>query len=270
MPFPRETEAALLYAHLAEEPPSVSTQDQTRPRALDAVIAGGHVKEPEDRFPSAAAMVAAAREALAGDTAPVEVPSASLAEATRAPAANGAVRSRFGETLVDPAVVRAAPSVEAARPHRELPSWLLKSLAIAIPVLAFVGFLIGRSGGEQQEPARNVAAAGPLTLRFTEDWELLGDRDPIPGLVLTDPIALGLADENHPAELRAGVAASAAGALVLPPSLIARLDELPNAETVRVGDVAALRYRGLRHRELTASSPSTSSPRAAAPRRSRA
>ena len=122
------------------------------------MIARGLAKEPEERFASATAMVAAAREALDADAAPVEVPPR-LRSIRPRPAPNGDARARFGETLVDPALVRTAPSIEAAPPRRELPSWLLKALAIAIPVLAFLGFLIGRAGGEEQEPAR-IAGRG--------------------------------------------------------------------------------------------------------------
>jgi hypothetical protein len=117
-------------------------------------------------------------------------------------------------------------------------------------VLALAGFLLGRSGGEEREPARNVAVAGPLTLRFTSDWQLVGGQQAIPGLELTDPVALTHQDADHPAELRAGVADEAEGALVLPPALLAQLEEVPRAETVRLGSLPALRYRDLRHREL--------------------
>ena len=258
VPFPRETEAALLYAHLSEPPPRVTEQDPTLPVELDAVIARGLAKEPADRYGSAAALVEAARVALDAGPALLEVPADLSAPPTRFAAAatetepEPAVetRSRFGETLVDPGLARTAPTIEAEKPRREVPSWVLKTLAVAVPVLAFFGFLLGRSGGEEQEPARNVAAAGPITLRFTGDWTLLSNQEPIPGLALSDPIALALEDEDHPAELRAGFAPDAEGALALPPALIAQLEEVPSPATVRLGDVPALRYRGLRHREL--------------------
>jgi hypothetical protein len=157
---------------------------------------------------------------------------------------------RFGETLADPGLVRAAPTIETDPPRREVPQWVLRSLLVSVFVLALLGFLLGRSGGSEREPARNLAAAGPLELRFTSDWELTGPGEPIEGLALADPIFLSLDDENHPAELRAGVAPAAEGALALPPALLGQLDEVPSPETVRLGNVPALRYRSLRHREL--------------------
>ena len=253
VPFPRETEAALLYAHLSEPPPSVSAAGPVaarppstpcRPRPREG--AGGPVRVRDrarrrrargarDRHGARRGAVHSSGRPGAGDHCRL-------------------VRRRPRRASARPSstrrLVREAPSIEAAKPRREVPSSALKALAIAIPVLAFLGFLIGRSGGEEQEPARNVAVAGPLALRFTEDWELLADQEPIAGLELTDPIALAHGDEDHPAELHAGVAAEAEGALVLPPALIAQLDEVPSAATVRLGAVPALRYSGLHHREL--------------------
>jgi hypothetical protein len=246
VPFPLETEAALLYAHLSEPPPRPSDRAPGLPPALDAVVAKGLAKAPSERYSSARELVAAARSALAGGT---PVRSAPAAQAPPPVASNGDGRARFGETLVDPAIVRTAPAIEVGAERRELPRGLIRTLALLVPALALVGFLLGRSGAEETEPPRNVAAAGPVTLHFTDDWQLTG-LEPIEGLVLTDPIGLVREDEDRPAELRAGVATAAEGSFMLPPSFLAQLEELPRAETVRLGQVPALRYRGLRHREL--------------------
>jgi hypothetical protein len=244
VPYPRDTEAALLYAHLTEPPPLASDRVAGLPAPLDAVIAKGLAKQPEDRYHSASELVAAARVALA-EAPPTPLP----APASTAAGSNGDARARFGETLVDPGFVRTAPAIEIGPERRELPGALIKTLVLLVPLLALLGFLLGRSSADEQEPARNVAAAGPLTLRFTNDWELT-NLEPIEGLALTDPIALVRDDEDRPAELHAGVAPAAEGSLVLPPSFLAQLDELPRAETVHLGSVPALRYRSLRHREL--------------------
>jgi Protein kinase domain len=247
VPYPHDTEAALLYAHLSEPAPRPSEHAIGLPPALDAVIAKGLAKDPADRYASASEVVAAARSALAGAAPVATMPTAS--EPVRA-GSNGDARSRFGETLVDPAIVRTAPEIDVGPERRELPRWLIRSLAVLVPVLAVFGFLLGRSGAEPQEPPRNVAAAGPITLRFTDDWRLLTSLESIPGLALTDPIGLAREDEDRPAELRGGVATAAEGSLVLPPAFLARLDELPEPASVRLGDVPALRYRNLRHRDL--------------------
>ena len=57
VPYVRETDAATMYAHIVEPPPRVSERRPELPRALDAVLAAGMAKVPEDRPPSAGALV---------------------------------------------------------------------------------------------------------------------------------------------------------------------------------------------------------------------
>jgi len=62
--FPRASDAAVLYAHAAEAPPSVHERRAELPEALDAVLAAGLAKRPEDRPPTARALLAGVRDAL--------------------------------------------------------------------------------------------------------------------------------------------------------------------------------------------------------------
>jgi serine/threonine-protein kinase len=66
-PFRRETEAALLWAHVQEPPPALA---DVRPElaAFDPVLARGLAKSPEERYQSGAELAQAAEEALAGRT----------------------------------------------------------------------------------------------------------------------------------------------------------------------------------------------------------
>jgi serine/threonine protein kinase len=57
VPFDRETDAATMYAHIVEPPPSVHARRPELPRALDDVLAAGMAKAPEDRQASAGALV---------------------------------------------------------------------------------------------------------------------------------------------------------------------------------------------------------------------
>lgn len=57
VPYVRETDAATMYAHIVEPPPSVSERRPELPAALDAVLAAGMAKDPEDRPASAGALV---------------------------------------------------------------------------------------------------------------------------------------------------------------------------------------------------------------------
>jgi YVTN family beta-propeller protein len=63
-PFEGKDLPALVYAQLHSGPPQASSLVGGVPPALDAVIAQGMAKDPKDRFATAGALAAAAREAL--------------------------------------------------------------------------------------------------------------------------------------------------------------------------------------------------------------
>jgi tRNA A-37 threonylcarbamoyl transferase component Bud32 len=69
-PFARESELAVVFAHLNEPPPRLSEIRPELPLALDAVFARALAKSPGDRFATCGELVDAARAALAGKTAP--------------------------------------------------------------------------------------------------------------------------------------------------------------------------------------------------------
>ncbi len=59
-PFRRDSEIAVVFAHLEAEPPAPSARRPELPAALDAVIARALAKEPEQRYPSCREFVRAA------------------------------------------------------------------------------------------------------------------------------------------------------------------------------------------------------------------
>ncbi len=77
VPFPREGEAARLYAHLNDPPPAPSLYAPEVSMALDDVVVRAMAKQPEDRYPSAGDLGRAAVAALSG--APVTVPEHTVA-----------------------------------------------------------------------------------------------------------------------------------------------------------------------------------------------
>jgi serine/threonine protein kinase len=96
VPYPREGEAARLYAHLNDPPPAPSLYAPEVPMALDDVVVRAMSKPPEDRYPSAGDLGRAAVAALSG--APVAIPERTVA--------TGAAATREAETIqptpVDP------------------------------------------------------------------------------------------------------------------------------------------------------------------------
>jgi serine/threonine protein kinase len=64
VPFARDTDVAVIYAHLSEEPPKLSSVRPELASGLDAVIAKALDKSPDRRFKSCADVINAARAVL--------------------------------------------------------------------------------------------------------------------------------------------------------------------------------------------------------------
>jgi hypothetical protein len=147
VPFPREGEAARLYAHLNDPPPAPSLHATAVPMALDDVVIRAMSKEPGDRQPSAGDLGRAAVAALSGSQ-------PDLPERT---VATGAAATRETETIVPARDSGPAPSAEATaatrplRPERDaMPprrrratlfaaAGLAAIAGIAVAAIAFVG-----------------------------------------------------------------------------------------------------------------------------------
>jgi hypothetical protein len=77
-PFVRESDFAVLQAHLADPPPELSSVRPELPSRLDEVLARALAKRPDDRYPTTTRLAEALRDAWSGEVAP------SRAETTRA------------------------------------------------------------------------------------------------------------------------------------------------------------------------------------------
>jgi len=64
VPFDRDSQVSMMYAHLQDPPPSVSAARSGLPGALDDVIARAMAKRPADRYDTCGELVAAARAAV--------------------------------------------------------------------------------------------------------------------------------------------------------------------------------------------------------------
>jgi predicted Ser/Thr protein kinase len=71
-PFQAEHFAAQARAHVEDRPPLATERDPSLPRGVDTVLDRGLAKEPEDRWPSAGAMVAALDRAMSASRPPTE------------------------------------------------------------------------------------------------------------------------------------------------------------------------------------------------------
>ncbi len=253
VPFPRQAEAAVLFAHLTEPAPRLSEQRPDLPAALDDVVARGMAKDPNSRPHSATELMADAARALP------EAAAAAAAQTTvrTRPRATGGPGSGEAGATVPAATVAAAgagarigsPGVtrasEAAPPARLSPAAL--AVAAVLLVLAVVaGVLAGRSGSEASGPTLSQSAsAGSVLLSFPSAWTRLSTVPRIPGMTFSDPLALAPTGGKD-GQLVAG-SVNATGPTLLPAALLARLDPTPKAnDPVRLGALQAYRYKALR------------------------
>ena len=82
-PFRRDSDLAVVFAHLEAEPPAPSAVRPELPAALDAVIARALAKEPEERYPSCRELARAALEVAVDEASRRLVDVASRAAAGR-------------------------------------------------------------------------------------------------------------------------------------------------------------------------------------------
>ncbi len=87
-PFVRDTEVAVMFAHLNDPPPSVTERAEGFPAGIDAVVSAAMAKEPDDRYRSAGDMASGTRRALL-EPAPGQ-PIVPVRDEPRAPAAKPA------------------------------------------------------------------------------------------------------------------------------------------------------------------------------------
>lgn len=65
-PFQRDTELALLYAHVSHDPPPLTPYRPDLPHVVNQVMSRALAKSPLDRYPTCTAFVSALRDAISG------------------------------------------------------------------------------------------------------------------------------------------------------------------------------------------------------------
>jgi serine/threonine protein kinase len=170
-PFPKETEIAVVQAHLAAPPPALSNVRPGLPVALDGVLVTAMAKHREARYSSASAFAAALRVALGSET---RLPSSSTSVGP--PAAETVLA---GSSVTSPLEQQPAPDTVLAVPH-QLPSepragrpwrpsrkqWLLGTAALALLALAAAALAIASLSGSHSRHTAGPVAARSQSARF--------------------------------------------------------------------------------------------------------
>jgi hypothetical protein len=183
VPFPKDGDAARLFAHLNDPPPAPSLYVPEVSMALDDVVIRAMSKSPDDRYPSAGDLGRAARAALRG-----EHPAAP--ERT---VATGAAATRTAETISAP--------VEETRLSRQVATepkgaggtsrrWAFIGVVVTLlAALVVVVVLVSGGGGsssdstgttaaEATNPAKKTPQAKPKPQTLTKS-ELINRADAI-------------------------------------------------------------------------------------------
>jgi serine/threonine-protein kinase len=124
-PFDRDSDVAMIYAHLVEPPPLVSERRPDLPAGLDAVVSKALSKRPEDRYGTCRELVAALRAAAGLETAQT-LGGAATADDTATRLADQPARLPVPETIL-------AADSTMPRPHAAPPTELASSLTAPSP-----------------------------------------------------------------------------------------------------------------------------------------
>ena len=226
--FPYDTEAALLYAHLSEDPPRPSerraglppgTRQRRAPRSGKAARGSLPHRDGARRGSAARARRAAARSRER------ERPAAPLGDDRRRP------------------VLRPAPVIAVER-DRRLPWAAIFGVAVALLALGVGGFALGRL--THPAPSQPRGRERRTAVAHVPEPRLGSAAVPaIPGLRLESAVALTSTDFAAPGTIVAGLAPDAEGPRLLPARLQAQLTAATRSRAVRLGRLQALDYPSL-------------------------
>ncbi|GGO09873.1 hypothetical protein GCM10010116_19800 [Microbispora rosea subsp. aerata] len=93
-PFQRDSELALLYAHVSHDPPPLTPYRPDLPHAVNAVITRALAKSPDERFETCRAFVFALRDAISGGAGDPADPVSPSYPPVRSPESAGSAGSR--------------------------------------------------------------------------------------------------------------------------------------------------------------------------------
>jgi len=210
VPYPRESTAATMWAHISDPPPSVLDRAPDVPMEFDIVVRRAMAKYPTQRFSSAEAMGRALDAAARGgaswrgtgvvpktasEPGPVE-PETEVAShrlARRAPADSqvtsqstagtgedpGQTRPRVPATA--PAMTKASPKADAttgapSRPRRN-PRMLFAFAGLGVALVIAAVLLVTSGGGGEDPSTPNGSTSVPAATKLPADLEWRAIRD---------------------------------------------------------------------------------------------
>ena len=265
VPYPKESEAAVLYAHISDPPPKVTDVRPELPSALDAVLARAMAKDPEERPVEAVEVIEAAKRAFTSTSrAAMSVPrpadraeqegrrppeaEVDTAPARRKPATPSETTVASGrEATTPPQRSRVEPPHEppARRRRRGSPA-TLAVLALAAAGVIAGAFVLGNQGEKDPEGGSRVLETGPVALTVPENWRESPNLAGVRGLDFKRGISLE--EESGEGTLHLGMMGDEAkGRTLLPAAFRATLGDrvIETEDAVRLGELQAYRFADL-------------------------
>ncbi|HEY0390167.1 MAG TPA: serine/threonine-protein kinase [Solirubrobacterales bacterium] len=174
VPFPKDGDAARLFAHLNDPPPAPSLYVPGVSMALDDVVIRAMSKAPDDRYPSAGDLGRAARAALRGERTPApERTVATGAAATRTAETIEADPGNASETHEPPSETRRPAAettpagktlrLERSRDGRRYRGLALAGILVAVAAIAVVAIALSGGSGGGDPRTTDGADAGAST-----------------------------------------------------------------------------------------------------------
>ena len=157
--YEKDSEVALMYAHLLEPPPQVTHKRPDLPPEIDGVVAKAMAKSPNDRYATAPEFAAAMRKALTGtETRRTHAQPAPPVESSAVTSEAAAPQAAPPPSEAAPAPPPPAPPTDQAPPQRK--RWLVPVaiLLLLIVVGGIVGAVLALTGGSSS----STKAAGSL------------------------------------------------------------------------------------------------------------
>jgi hypothetical protein len=162
VPYPLESQAARMWAHIATPPPSLSDVIGGDLNHFDPIIKRALAKAPGDRFASAGELARTAAEALVADQPPATrpPPDVTVLSPVTAPAPPS-TPAPVPTSTPEPATTLAAAVTTSVRAGRRKPRARLRALAAAVAVIAAIATVVAVISGSGGGSAGPVGASHP-------------------------------------------------------------------------------------------------------------